>query len=196
MPLWVTCSSATFPLLLNLAPPTRLAFTSSNELIKAPLLLSPLAHTNPTHHHEVSSWNLFPSALLSPTGSSFEPSMAADSTSEVPSGPRSEESESDLPDWADTMLEKIELLTAESRNFRDKYRESQQEVLLLQFKLSLVTEIDRMRDFEKALTRVAPGYYTSEESDSADLKMFAEYLLAKQHADDKKRADENKEKEK
>lgn len=42
----------------------------------------------------------------SSTGSSFEPSMTADSTSEVPSGPRSEESEGDLPDWADTMLEK------------------------------------------------------------------------------------------
>jgi len=40
------------------------------------------------------------------------------------------------------------------------YRESQREVLLLQFKLSLVTQIDRMRDFEKALTRVAPGYFT------------------------------------
>lgn len=38
--------------------------------------------------------------------------------------------------------------------------------------------------------------FFSEEFDSADLKMFAEYLLAKQYADDKKRADDNKEKEK
>ncbi|KAJ5805774.1 uncharacterized protein N7503_003376 [Penicillium pulvis] len=131
----------------------------------------------------------------SPTDSSFEPNMAGNSTSEVPSGPHLEKSEGDLPDWADTMLEKIERLTVESRNLRDMYRESQQEVILLRFKLCLVTEIDRMRDFEKALARVAPGYYTSEEFDSADLKMFAEYLLAKQHADDKKRADENNEKE-
>ncbi|KAJ5552521.1 hypothetical protein N7494_001899 [Penicillium frequentans] len=180
MPLWVACNSATFSLLLNLARPTRLAFTSPTELIKAPLLPSALAHTNPIHHPEVSSWNLLPSDPPSPTGSSFEPRMTGNSTSEVPSGARSEKSEDDFPDWADTMLEKIELLTAGSRNLRDKYRESQREVLLLQFKLCLVTEIDRMRDFEKALALVAPGYYTSEEFDSADLKMFAEYLLAKQ----------------
>ncbi|KAJ5986422.1 hypothetical protein N7451_010787 [Penicillium sp. IBT 35674x] len=121
--------------------------------------------------------------------------MTGNSTSEVPSGSLLEKSEGDLPDWADTMLEKVELLTVESRKLRDKYRESQREVLLLQRKLCLVTEINRMRNFEKALARVAPGLYTSEEFDSADLKMFAEYLLAKQHADDKKRADENKEKE-
>ncbi|KAJ6110104.1 hypothetical protein N7486_002339 [Penicillium sp. IBT 16267x] len=130
----------------------------------------------------------------SPTGSNEEPSMAGDSISEVPSSLRSEKaeetSEGDLPDWADTMLEKIDLLEAEFGKLRDAYRESQRENLILRFKLSCVTEIDRMRDFEKALTRVAAGCSTSEEFDSADLKMFQEYLWAKKCADENKKRKE------